>query len=749
MQSDPDIEHRLTIKTLGRYQIQQRIGKGGMGDVWLGEDPRLHRQVAIKTLPIQQQNDQEFSERFDREAQAAAALNHPHILPIHDYGEQPLPDGRVITYIVMPYIAGGSLAERIKRLKAAHSLMVQQEALAYLSQAAEAIDYAHQQGIIHRDIKPANMLLRPDNWLLLSDFGIARILTNPDVLTRTGASIGTPEYMAPEQARGKAEAASDTYGLAVIAYQLFTGQLPFTAETSYGMVIQHITMAPTPPMQINPRLTAGLEEVLLRGLGKEPAQRFPSARAFVAELARHVTEMSTQSASAQQTVFSNTVLADTLIDREQTEVAAGQNSHLAPTLLPDSSKAPEPANKTRRNVLMGGVGALVTLGAGAGIWEFVTYRNAQTGQKTTPANVTSQTTPANVTDPDGPFAKLEHSHAVYSMNWSPKENMLLSASEVDGMVRLWDLRDLQPQQTKTLVSKITPGSSANPVKFNVVKLAWSTDGNFIAVGNFFVDNAPFGSTFISVYTANLGANAPGYDKPVMVSGYSLIDELNWTDAGHVVIVGTPSDISATQPQLTIIDITKPQAQFKPVTLSNEILSPSLLKTSSRFVSPDGKSLAIPVANGVLIGQLLTVGNELKWQPHGDRWQVRDMVPVGQVSWAWNSKVLVGLSDETKPALGVWDLGGANYSASLLGLSAPDTILSTVAWCQAPTSTLIAAGSKTGEIYLWDNAKGSLPVRTLKSGTIKTPVLALGWSADGQWLAASYDNGAILIWKIGG
>ncbi|MBV9617356.1 MAG: protein kinase, partial [Ktedonobacteraceae bacterium] len=126
----------FSVNTLGRYKILQRLGRGGMGDVWLGEDPRLHRQVAIKTLPVHNQLDQEFVARFEREAQAAAALNHPHILPVHDYGRQALPDGSIVTYIVMSYIKGGSLSERIAFYTQKHMQMPPSEAIAFLSQAA-------------------------------------------------------------------------------------------------------------------------------------------------------------------------------------------------------------------------------------------------------------------------------------------------------------------------------------------------------------------------------------------------------------------------------------------------------------------------------------------------------------------------------------------------------------------------------------------------------------------------------------
>src|SRR5205807_8852816 len=160
MMNDGESTQRLSIMTVGRYQLLRKIGKGGMGEVWLGEDPRLHRQVAIKTLPLQSQGDHEFLQRFEREARAAAALNHPHILPVHDYGQQLLPNGQALTYIVMPYVAGGTLANRIAMLKANQTLMPYNEVISYLLQAAEAIDYAHSQHVLHRDIKPTIAVCR-------------------------------------------------------------------------------------------------------------------------------------------------------------------------------------------------------------------------------------------------------------------------------------------------------------------------------------------------------------------------------------------------------------------------------------------------------------------------------------------------------------------------------------------------------------------------------------------------------------
>lgn len=267
-------------KMIGRYQLLQLLGRGGMSEVWLATDTQLLRQVALKLLPTVLTNDRAYLQDFAYEARAAASLEHPHILGIHDFGEQEGERGEVIPYLVMPHVPGGTLRER---LSAAQGPLPIQESLRYLRQAAQAIDYAHSKQILHRDIKPANMLLRED-WLLLADFGIAKVLNSGATRGQTYAGAGTPEYMAPEQILGQAQAASDRYSLAVVAYQLFTGRQPFHGVTPSDTIAQQLQAPLPPPRQLNPQIPPAVENLLVMALSRQIEARPPSCTVLVSSL---------------------------------------------------------------------------------------------------------------------------------------------------------------------------------------------------------------------------------------------------------------------------------------------------------------------------------------------------------------------------------------------------------------------------------------------------------------------------------
>ena len=275
---------------IGRYHLLRLIGSGGMGEVYLAEDTRINRQVAIKVIrgeaiPYLDTNpSQDAARLFEREAKAIARLNHSHILPLFDYGED-IVNGTPLTYMVMPYCQAGSIDAWLLQ-KGERQSLPPQEAAYLLNQAADALQYAHDQQLIHQDVKPSNFLIRsiretglPD--LLLTDFGVAKFIAANS--SNSQSIRGTPSYMAPEQWERNPVTETDQYALGIMAYQLVTGRLPFQGGPGQ-MMYQHLTSEPQPPSTHMPSLPADVDSVILHALAKKPEDRFASisaiARAF-------------------------------------------------------------------------------------------------------------------------------------------------------------------------------------------------------------------------------------------------------------------------------------------------------------------------------------------------------------------------------------------------------------------------------------------------------------------------------------
>src|SRR5579859_4935934 len=269
--ANSDELNALVGRSLGQFRIVERIGAGGMATVFKAYQPNLDRYVAIKVLPAYHARDPVFVKRFVQEARAVAKLVHPNILQIHDFGEQ---DN--ITYIVMEYVEGGTLKERLARP------LSTSDAADYIIQAAEGLSCAHANGIIHRDVKPANMLLRKDGFLLLSDFGIAKILEGTANLTRAGVGIGTPQYMSPEQGTGATvDPRSDIYSLGIVLFHCLAGQVPFTGDTPLSITLKHLN-EPLPIEMLRAKnIPAPIEQVILKMTAKRAEDRYQTTNALI------------------------------------------------------------------------------------------------------------------------------------------------------------------------------------------------------------------------------------------------------------------------------------------------------------------------------------------------------------------------------------------------------------------------------------------------------------------------------------
>lgn len=263
----------MTNQKIGRYEVKVELARGGMATVLLAHDPRFERDVAIKLLPREFLHEPTFRARFEREAKLIAALEHPAIVPVYDYGEA---DGQ--PFLVMRQMAGGSLTDRIYK-----GPLPVHEAATILQRIGTALDYAHSKGIIHRDLKPSNILFDQFGYSYLSDFGIARLAEASTTLTGI-AMVGTPAYMSPEQARADAQldGRSDLYALGVILFEMLTGQTPFKADTPMGMALKHV-LEPVPRiLDVKADLPPAYEEVIARSLAKNRDERFATASAMAA-----------------------------------------------------------------------------------------------------------------------------------------------------------------------------------------------------------------------------------------------------------------------------------------------------------------------------------------------------------------------------------------------------------------------------------------------------------------------------------
>ncbi|MFI6582294.1 protein kinase [Embleya sp. NPDC050493] len=264
----------------GRYELAQPVGHGGMGVVWRGVDRELGRTVAVKVLPAELTRQQEFRDRFRREARTVAALSHPGVATLYDVGEDTT-DGEPTPFLVMEFVDGRTLAEALHEgpLPIGRTVAIARD-------VADALVHSHGHGVVHRDLKPANIMLTSSGRVKVLDFGIAKVLAETTTrLTATGMTVGTPAYLSPEQIEGRdVDARTDLYSLGALIYELLAGRPPFLADSPFAVMHQHLSKPPTPPSAMRPQVPEDLDALVLRLLAKHPDDRFPTASRLLAAL---------------------------------------------------------------------------------------------------------------------------------------------------------------------------------------------------------------------------------------------------------------------------------------------------------------------------------------------------------------------------------------------------------------------------------------------------------------------------------
>ena len=712
--------------SISGYTLVRLLGSGGMGAVYLAEDPDIGQQVAIKLVRTDTNDFLDVvsaaaaAERFKQEARAVASLDHLHILPLYRYGEEETSNGKR-AYIIMQYRPEGSLWDWLRRragLPPGQSFISPtnlpdmngswplslEEAGEYLQQAASALQYAHERGIIHRDVKPANFLLRIDNGntihLLLSDFGLAKLFSSN---TATSQILGTPTYMAPEQFNGTAGPESDQYALAVMIYYFLAGCPPFEGDPM-RLMHQHLSVDPPSITRINSALPEGIAIVLSRALAKRPADRYPTTEVFAESFSQAVqgapvsmrplfslpTLAQTYKTPATHSDWENSGVPATTLTTPGSSYYPSQapnssGSALDPTVYatvaqqdqfsptpawplsqshkPDARPQDKPHQVSRRKALgwIAAGAAVAVIGGSTGIYLYSRFAK-----------------PAHAL-----YVLRGHSDTVTSVSWSPDGTQLVSGSR-DSTVRLW----LVANQTNTLTYS---GHQAA-----VLSAAWSPGGSFIASGG--EDNTVqvWDSQGNTKYTfGNLG----------------VVSSVIWVGSGDRLLVGTLGN------------------GLHELFLNTNIATKNTVRAfiHALSLSSDGKYLAAALDNGnVAITNL---------QETPRRVSIHHIHTAAVHSVAWsqdNTMIASGSVDIAK----VWDVSTEHVEHVL-----PHSgTVNGIAWEPNNTGRL-ATASTDGSVNIWDVNSSARTTYKGHSGA----VMSVSWGLNGLASGAADHN--IIVWQV--
>jgi WD40 repeat protein len=673
-----------TPKTFGRYEIKDQLGRGGFASVFRAYDPRFKRDVAVKVLPRELLlDDPQFRARFEREAETIAALEHPAIVPVYDFGEE---DGQ--PYLVMRLMAGGSLAERL-----AQGALPVAEAARILHRIGSALDRAHEHGIIHRDLKPGNILFDQYGEAYLADFGIVRLTQSGGTLTGTDAMVGTPAYMSPEQIQGKQlDGRSDIYALGIIVFEMLTGKKPYEADTPAMMLVKQITEPMPLVLDVKPDLPSGCEYVIYRATAKEAENRFDKAGEMADTLASAVLGQTfalppTQRAAPLQTAPAS---AETL-------------PPAAPPQPPLDAAPPPTATASRRPpswAWLAAAAALILI-CGCSLLALGRARNWASSLSTaTPA--TSLTTPsaeatavAVAPQPDSAitpdnitqFTLLQRLGRgdLSAATLSPDGNQLALGSSIG--VWIYDAHSLEPLQ---LLSGHTS---------QVTAVAWSPDGREIA-------SASWDAT-IRIWDTTTG------EQVRIIQGDDQFIALDWSPDGHLLAA------TVWDSPILLYDSATTQKMGE--------LGAGDSSTTRLAWSPDGALLASADNEQPSTIRLWNVAEQTETavlQGHTEE--------ITNLTWSTDSSRLISSSLDSTAR--VWGADGAEQFL----LSGHEYGVYDAAWSPDQTQILTTGGDNL--LRLWDATSGA-QVRTLP--TPISPAIRLIWLADTNQIIGFLSNGVIV------
>ncbi len=756
----------MNQKRFGRYEIKGVIGRGGMATVYHAYDPRFERDVAIKVLPGEVLDDPQFRTRFEREAKAVAMLEHSAIVPVYDFGEE---EGQ--PYIVMRYLAGGSLAERLKK-----GPMPVDETIRMISRLASALDAAHKRGIIHRDIKPGNILFDQYGAVFLSDFGIARLKETSGVATLTGGAIlGTPAYMSPEQVQGDAvvDGRSDIYALGVILFQALTGRTPYEADTPAKVMMMHL-LEPVPTiLDKKTDLPPSFEAVIERSMAKQPSERYPTA----GELA-----------GALETAVSKAGLSTRI-----SPTAPGESS--ATVLSPpkgeaQTSKAPaaSPASATGQGArfptwawVAGGVAVILVLGAivlGSGL--------AYLSLRPTPSATPTHTIPPATSTPTGTATQA----ATATATATPTPTIAPTGTPTS---IVWPaLPLLVGTPVPAPVSVVDTDTARNVVqvarwgKGTVERVVFSPDGQYLAVsaalGIYLYDTETmaevrFIETVSEAYGIAFSPNgeilAVGFsDRKIRlwrVSDGAPLRTLEGHTSGVEILVFSPDgETLASGSWDKTVRLWRYSDGESLYTLEGHTSSVQALA-----FSPDGELLASGawdrsariwrVSDGELvyaleefaeyediIGLAFSSDSEVLYLGSDDDviyiYWAADGTLLETIPGAWNWSRVVSFSADGEvyatANYNMVELRSTSDSSALRTFSGPTDYIPTIAI--SPDRSKVAAGSGDGSVRLWRMADGE-PLGTIEG--FSSYMLSVAFSPDGGTLATGSADSKVRLWRI--